>query len=77
MKFLVKSFYNVLLYCEKYRSETPESKNTFFNRYLKSNNEQKKANNDPLIEYFDKFEAFCFDLSSDSVLQGELNFNFK
>ena len=34
------------------------------------------ANNKPLIEYFNKFQAFCVDLSSDSVLKGELNFNY-
>ena len=25
------------------------------------------------MNYFDKYEAFCFDLSSDSVLKGDLN----
>ena len=30
-----------------------------------------------LIEYFNKYEAFCFDLNSDSVLKGDLNFNYK
>ena len=34
------------------------------------------ANNKPLIEYFTKYQAFCVDLSSDSVLKGELNFNY-
>jgi hypothetical protein len=30
-----------------------------------------------IIEYFNQYEAFCFDLSSNSVLKGELKFNFK
>ena len=51
-----------------------ESKNVFFSRYLKSNIDQKMANNEPLIKYFDKFQAFCFDLSADKVLKGDLNF---
>jgi len=38
---------------------------------------KKKADNVPLIEYFDKYQAFCFDLRSDSVLKGDLNFNYK
>ena len=76
MKFLVKSFYNILLYCENYKMRTPESKNTFFTKYLELNIKQKMANNKPLIEYFNKFQAFCVDLSSDSVLKGELNFNY-
>ena len=33
--------------------------------------------NKGVIDYFDKYEAFCFDLSDDSVLSGDLNFNFK
>ena len=27
-----------------------------------------------IIKYFDKFQAFCFDLSSDSVLKGKIKF---
>ena len=46
----------------------------FFSRYLKTNITQKMANNEPLIEYFDKFQVFCFDLSADKVLKGDLNF---
>ena len=76
MKFLIKSFYNVLLYCEKYKEKTLESKNIFFKKYLKSNIRQKLANYEPLAKYFNKFQAFCFDLSSDSILKGELNFNY-
>ena len=76
MKLLVKSFYNILLYCENYKAKTLESKNTFFTKYLQLNDKQKMANNKPLIEYFNKFQAFCIDLSSDRVLKGELNFNY-
>ena len=76
MKSLVKSFYDVLLYCENYRQETQESKKIFFTKYLETNIKQKMANNDLMIKYFNKFQAFCFDLSPDSVLKGELNFNY-
>ena len=48
----------------------------FFKKYLKSNIKQKLANYEPLIKYFNKFQSFCFDLSSDSVLKGEINFNY-
>ena len=30
-----------------------------------------------LVDYFDKYESFCFDLDDDSILQGELNFIYK
>ena len=45
--------------------------------YLKHNNMSKKADNASLIEYFDQYQAFCFDLSPDSVLKGGLNFKYK
>ena len=75
MKFLVKTFYNILLNCENYKDKSLNSRNIFFSKYLEENNSQKNSHNKPLIKYFDKFQAFCFDLSSDSVLKGDLNFN--
>tara|TARA_Y100000590_G_scaffold393700_1_gene472195 strand:- start:53 stop:577 length:525 start_codon:yes stop_codon:yes gene_type:complete len=77
MKFLVKNFYNILLNCEKYNEKTNESKKEFFFKYLKENNVKKHSINDLLIEYFNKYEAFCFDLSLDSVLSGNLNFTYR
>jgi len=76
MKFLVKNFYNILLKCEKFKKMTPAEKNKFLSNYLKANN-IKITNNDGIIDYFNKYEAFCFDLSLDSVLRGELKFNYK
>ena len=75
MKFLVKTFYNILLNCENYKDKSLNSKNNFFSKYLEENNIQKNSHNKALIKHFDKFQAFCFDLSSDSVLKGDLNFN--
>ena len=77
MRHLVKVFYSILLNCENYKKMNLADKNKFFNKYIKLNNIINTTNNKGLIEYFDKFEAFCFDLSSDSVLQGKLNFNYK
>ena len=76
MKFLVKIFYSILLDCEKYKKNTPELKNIFFAKYLKFKPSTKVANNQLLLNYFDKYEAFCFDLSFNSVLKGELKFNY-
>ena len=76
MKFLVKTFYNILLNCEKYKEKNSKSKKIFFLKYLEQNNIKKHSINGFLIEYFNKYEAFCFDLDSDSVLRGDLNFNY-
>ena len=77
MKFLVKNFYNILLYCENFSIKELNSKKMFLSTYLKHNNMKKKADNTSLIRYFDKYQAFCFDLSLDSVLKGDLNFRYK
>jgi len=76
MKLLIKSFYNILLYCENYKKKQIESKKAFFEKYLLLNITQKTTNNNHIVEYFDRFETFCFDLKHDSVLQGELNFKY-
>ena len=36
--------------------------NLFLNKYLNSNNIKNITNNKGIIEYFNKYEAFCFDL---------------
>ena len=77
MKFLVKTFYNILLNCENFNERSLNLKKMFFFKYLEHNNMKKKADNVPLIEYFDKYQAFCLDLSLDSVLKGDLNFRYK
>ena len=77
MKYLVKNFYNILLNCEKYNEKSMKFKKEFFLKYLEEIKTKKHSINDFLIEYFKKYEAFCFDLSSDSVLSGDLNFNYK
>jgi len=77
MKLLVKVFYKILLFCENYNNENTESKNLFLFKYLLQNTNKKDADISNLVEYFNKYQAFCFDLSSDSVLKGDLNFNIK
>jgi len=77
MKFLVTIFYNILLNCQNYKKKSLKNKNLFLLKYLEQNTNNKSINNIGLVEYFDKYQAFCFDLSSDSVLKGDLNFNFK
>ena len=67
---------DVIVNSEKYKNMDPYAKNMFFNNYLAQNNINIDNNKD-IIEYFNKYQTFCFDLSSDSVLKGELNFNYK
>ena len=77
MKFLIKTFYNILFDCEKYKKKNMKFKKIFLIKYLEQNNTKKLLIDSFLVEYFNKYEAFCFDLSDDSVLKGDLNFNYK
>ena len=77
MKFLVKTFYSILFKCEKYKEMRTNDKNKFLNKYLEQNNIKNNSINKDIIGYFDKYEAFCFDLKADSVLKGKLKFNYK
>jgi len=81
MKFLIKTFYNILLNCEKYGKKSEYLKNLFFSKYLEQKNSIKNSvNNDlnnDLIKYFNQYYSFCLDLSSDSVLKGVLKFKYK
>ena len=77
MKFLVRSFYDILLNCEKYKKKSLILKKSFFYKHLTFVDVKNANFYDLLIDYFDKYEAFCLDLGSDSVLKGEIKFNYK
>ena len=77
MKFLVKSFYSILLTCENYENISDNKKKTFLFTYLTFNTIKNVNHSHNLINYFDKYCSFCLDLSEDNVLKGELNFNYK
>ena len=77
MKFLVKTFYNILLNCENYEEKSTSDKNLFLYKHLTNNKNDKGSTKYDLSDYFDKYLAFCLDLRPDSVLKGDLNFNYK
>ena len=77
MKFLVKNFYNILLYCENYNKNEESSKKRFFFKYLDVIKNQNRTNYIDLIDYFNKYEVFCIALNPDIVLKGNIKFNYK
>ena len=76
MKFLVKIFYDILFKCENFKQLDLKSKSSFLLKFLTQKNKGGAVNTDGLVKYFDKYQAFCLDLSLDSVLKGDLNFNY-
>ena len=77
MKFLIKIFYQMLLKCENYNKKNESNKLKFLLGYLSTNDDVKSKNNTNIVDYFNKYQAFCFDLCLDSVLKGDLNFTYK
>ena len=77
MKYLIKTFYSMLLNCESYNKKKESDKLIFLLNYLSLNKEKKSPNNAALVDYFNKYQAFCFDLCLDSVLKGDLKFTYK
>ena len=76
MKLLVKDFYNILFFCEKYSQQSFIDKTSFIKKYFSLNKVVNNNKNDDFVMYLDKYYTFCFDLSSDSVLKGEINYNY-
>ena len=74
MKLLVKDFYNILFFCEKYSQQSFIDKTSFIKKYFSLNKVVNNNKNDDFVMYLDKYYTFCFDLSSDSVLKGEINY---
>ena len=62
---------------ERSTKEKENDKVMFLLDYLSTKNETKALNNTKLVDYFNKYQAFCFDLCLDSVLKGDLNFTYK
>ena len=77
MKYLVKTFYAILLESENYDKKTFKNKIKYLTEYLATFSDKISSDNEFLVDYFDKFQSFCFDLSSESVLSGDLNFTYK
>ena len=72
---MVKTFYNILLNCEIYQKKDRDSKIAFLIKYLQLSRSKADTIDIKLVDYFDKYQAFCFDLRPDSVLRGDLNFD--
>ena len=77
MKILVKDFYNILLNCEKFKKKNSDAKNIFLQNYFVFKPRSISSKNSGLLDYFVKYQSFCFNLTPDSVLNGELNFIYK
>jgi cytochrome b pre-mRNA-processing protein 3 len=76
MKTLLRIFYDILL---KVRVEVENKKiinKTVIKNYLdpQSNNQKELINN--MVDYFENFYNFCFELENNNMLKGQINFEY-
>ena len=76
MKILVNNFYDILLSCETYTKLDLIKKKSLLLKYFFTAETKQDHNLTSLIQYFDKYSTFCYDLSTDDILKAEINFNY-
>ena len=77
MKILTRIFYDILLKINKSKSGAFKADNKIFKTYF----DARTLNNTILIEdlsiYFNEFYNFCFELKTNNMLKGQINFIHK
>ena len=77
MKNLNKIFYDILYKLDKNNEATFQDRLDLLNKYFFNNKKNNEQNTDKLAKYMDQFSDFCFDLNTDNVLNGSIEFKFK
>ena len=77
MKELIKVFYNILLLSETYMQINSIKRKAFIEKYFVTNGNLSNENINHLLDYFNNYASFCFELTINSVLKGEINFKYK
>ena len=77
MKILNRIFYDILLKINKSDSEAFNCNNETLKTYFDPNNQDPLILIDDLSAYFAKYYDFCFELKSNNMLEGEINFKYK
>ena len=77
MKTLNRFFYDILLKINKSKSEVFEVNGEILKTYFNLASTNSSLLNDDLIDYFNSFYNFCFELDINNVLKGKINFKYK
>tara|TARA_A100001011_G_C13815880_1_gene636811 strand:+ start:30 stop:530 length:501 start_codon:yes stop_codon:yes gene_type:complete len=76
MKTLNKIFYDILLKINDGIEPSFKANKMLLNKYLSDDNSLDKEMLDNIDKYLQNFYNFCFELSNDSVLKGNINFKY-
>jgi cytochrome b pre-mRNA-processing protein 3 len=74
MKTLTRVFYDILLKSNKSNLDAYEANNKILKTYFELSSANSPILIDKLCVYFNNFYNFCFDLKTDIVLKGQINF---
>ena len=77
MKVLTRIFYDILLKVNESKSESFKTNNDTLKTYFDLPSVNSLVLIDILCDYFNTFHNFCFELKSDNVLKGQINFKHK
>jgi hypothetical protein len=75
MKTLTRIFYDILLKINKSKSAPFETNYHILKTYFESTSDNSSILTDILSSYFNIFYNFCFELETDNMLKGQINFN--
>ncbi len=76
MKILTKSFYNILLECERYEKTKHNDFVNFVSINFYSNKNEKKECYEKLAKFFNMFNDFSSKLTLESIKKGDIKFNY-
>ena len=74
MKTLNKIFYNIIIKLNEEKKPSFKASKTLLNEYFPIDNKDQNEILDKLEVYLKNFYNFCFELTSDNMLKGEINF---
>jgi cytochrome b pre-mRNA-processing protein 3 len=77
MKTLNRIFYDILLKINNSKSKDFNANSEIFKTYFETINPNTSILIDNLTNYFNDFYNFCFELKTDNMLKGQINFKFK
>ena len=76
MKTLVRIFYEILLKIKLADGQKEKINKSILSNYLDPQHKDKKLLIDDLANYFEIFYDFCFELKSNNMLKGQINFKY-
>jgi len=74
MKLLTRIFYDILLKIKELKLKDFETNNNVLKTYFEPENSNNSILITGLSVYFNVFYNFCFELKTDNMLKGEINF---